>query len=205
MKRIFILAAILFGCTFKSMAQDYVKLNYEVKPNYSKFYLGFGGGLNNYLGVAGISGEYRMAPKITVFGGLGLGSWGNKASVGLRYYSDYPQRWALGAGLSFSGGLEDLKLEMPEGTIVGKNGDTEVLFNLKSAATFNLSANRYWFINTKKTNRFNLELGYAIPLGNRRFEVVDNAYQLTRDGLYFMDIMQPGGINLGIGLSFGLN
>ena len=205
MKKYFILALILCSCAFKGMAQDYVKLNYEVKPAFPNFFLGFGGGVNNYLGLIGVSGEYHLASKFSAFGGLGLGSWGNKASVGLRYYSDYPQRWALGAGLSFSGGVNELKLTMPEGTVVGKTGDTDVLFNLKSAATLNLSANRFWFLNSKKTNRFNVELGYAVPLGNRRFEVLNNGYQLTRDGLYFMDIMQPGGFNLGIGFSFGLN
>ncbi len=205
MKKIFFLAALLLGFSSGTMAQDYAKLNYEYQEKSSTFYLGFGGGINNYLGLIGPSVEYQFAQNFTGFGGLGLGSWGNKASIGVRYYSNFPKGWAFGAGLSFSGGQDDVIYKMPENTLVGVSGEADVAFNLNPTSTFNLTATRFWQLGSSGKNRFNIELGYAFALKTRPFTVVDSRIQLNRNGFTYMDILQPGGVILGLGFSFGLN
>jgi hypothetical protein len=170
----------------------------------STLYLGFGTGINNYLGLLGPSLEFKLAPKFTVFGGLGLGSWGNKVSAGIRYYGNYPGNWAFGLGVSHSGGLEKIEFNMLEQYVVGQSGNALIPFKLKSANTLNLSANRYWIMGKARKNRFNIELGYAVPFAENQYEI-KNGYSLTREGIYFMNIMQPGGLNLGLGFSFAIN
>lgn len=185
------------------MGKDYYAAPQKTE---STLFLGFGTGINNYLGMIGPSLEYRIAPKITVFGGAGLGTWGSKVSAGIRYYGNFPGNWAIGLGVSHSSGLERVEISLPEQYLVGHTGNEEILvpFKLKSANTLNLSANRYWIIGKARKNRFNIEFGYAVPFAENQYEV-KNGYELNRNGIYFMNIMQPGGLNLGLGFSFALN
>lgn len=206
MKKAFFLFLVATGISVKATAQNYAQPVYnEELANASSFYLGFGGGINNFLGLIGPSVEYRLAENITVFGGAGMGSWGNKVSFGARYYANYPGRWAFGLGYSVSSGLDDIEFDLPAEYVQNQNSNVKVPFKLKSASTVNLSATRFWTIGKARKNRFNVELGYAVPVAENRYVIKNSNYELMPAGRYFMNIMQPGGVNLGLGFSFAMN
>jgi hypothetical protein len=207
MKKITGTLIFLLVLSYTSFAQEMsLGKDYYAAPERtgSTLFLGFGTGINNYLGIIGPSLEFQIAPKFTIFGGAGWGSWGNKVSAGIRYYGNFPGNWAVGLGISHSGGLEKIEFNMLPEYVVGQSENVLVPFKLKGANTLNLSANRYWLMGKARKSRFNIEFGYAVPLAENQYEVKDG-YQLTSDGRYFMNIMQPGGINIGAGFSFGLN
>ena len=92
---------LLFLCamfSFKAFSQDYVKT--ISAPNASKTYLGFGSGINNYVGMLGPTIEHQVSKSFTLAAGLGLGSWGYKLSGGIRYYANFPDRWGFGLGFT---------------------------------------------------------------------------------------------------------
>ncbi|KAA9346077.1 hypothetical protein F0P94_03065 [Adhaeribacter soli] len=211
MKKVFSLLLLMAVISARATAQDYANPDY-VKSDYrnnlqpaSTFYLGFGGGINHYLGLIGPSVEFQLAEKITVFGGAGLGSWGSKLSFGARYYANYPGKWAFGLGYSVSSGLDHIEFDMPEGYVQNHSSTVKVPFKLKSASTVNLSALRFWTLGKARKNRFNVELGYAVSVAEDRYVIKDSNYELMPAGRYFMNVLQPGGVTLGLGFSFGMN
>lgn len=206
MKKLIIAAFVSLGLATSASAQtEYAFKEYNQKYEIpaSKFYLGVGTGLNNYLGLIGPSAEYRLSDKITVFGGAGLGSWGWKTSAGLKYYGNFPEGWSFNLGISHATGLDNIEIELPSECVQFASDKTKVPFDLKGANTLNLSAMKYWPLGTFSKTRFNIELGYAIPLGENQYEVKSTDV-LTSKGKYFMNILQPGGLILGLGFSFGL-
>lgn len=206
MKKIYLSVLVLFTISFNAFSQEFASGPYYKNESQaaSKFFLGFGSGINNYLGLIGPSAECQVASKFTLFGGAGLGSWGNKVSFGGRFYKNYPSNWAFGVGMSHSSGLEKLEVSMPSQYIVGASSNVTVPVKLKSANTLNISATRYWLMGSRRRNRFNLEIGYAAMVAAKQFELLDKRYQLTGQGIDFMNTLQPGGLNLGLGFSFGL-
>ena len=206
MKKFYLSILVVFCASFSAFSQEFASPSYykpETEPT-SKIYLGLGGGINNYLGLLGPSAEIQVAPKFTLFGGAGLGSWGNKVSFGGRFYNKYPSNWAFGLGISHSGGMDKTDLNLPAEYVVGASSSVTVPVKLKSANTLNISATRFWLIGTRRKNRLNVEIGYAAMLAAKQFVVLDSRYQLTGQGIGFMNTLQPGGLNLGVGLSFGL-
>jgi hypothetical protein len=201
MKKLFSVLLVCFAFSFQSFSQEYAAV--KLPEPTSKLYFGIGTGLNNYLGLAGVTLEYRVADPITMYGAVGLGSWGSKISVGGRYYGNYPSKWAFGLGYSQASGIENLEMDLPADYVVGYSSTVKVPFKLKSAGTLNFSAMRYWMLGANSKNRFNIELGYAVPVATDPYEI-NGAYKLTAYGKAFMNTMQPGGLILGLGLSFGL-
>jgi hypothetical protein len=167
-----------------------------------KLYLGIGTGINYPTGVLGVSLELQIINNLTAYGALGLGSWGGKVGAGIRYYTNYPQGWAFGLGYSYSSGLNNLEVQL-EGQHVngGTNGTSPVTFKLLPVSTINISGVKQWLIGKQKKNRIGLELGYAIPTAQDRY---DTRESLTPEGKDFMNLLQPGGLMLGTSFSFGL-
>ena len=52
--------------------------------------------------------------------------------------------------------------------------------------------------------RINLELGYSIPFNSKLYKVKDPDVELTDDSKLLMDFMTPGGLVIGLGLTFGI-
>ncbi len=163
-------------------------------------YLGFGTGINNYVGILGVGADIRVHDKIFIRLGAGLGSWGYKYTAGIRLEHTYAKGWGFGASISFCTGLKNFKtdLETVSGNIVSTKS---VTLDLLQARTFNLTASHNWIIG--KHNRFFLEFGYAILLDTNPYNVIDGS-KLTDNAKTVLKMVQPGGIIIDIGFMFGL-
>jgi hypothetical protein len=166
-----------------------------------RVYLGVSTGLDNITGIVGPTLEFQFVPNLSVYGAAGLGSWGGKTSIGLRYYMNYPDGFAFNLGLSHATGLSEVSFDLQEEFVSGQSGNQMTRFKLLSANTVNVSALKHWLIGSRKRNRFYIEFGWAFPTEYDRYKT-DAA--LTVQGRQFMQILQPGGLILGVGFNFGL-
>jgi hypothetical protein len=194
----YLLATVLFLISVVSFAQG-DEASAESEPR--SLYLGFGTGINAYSGVMGITAEFRVAQPVSLVGALGVGSWGSKTSIGIRYYPHYPGEWSFTLGYSHCSGFADMKLKMDEDFVKDQDGTQEIEFDLRSINTVNLSATKHWMIGKRKINRIHLELGYAIPTSSERYKT---SAELTDEGKVFMRMLEPGGIMIGTGITFAL-
>src|SRR5688572_31232931 len=79
----------------------------EIEEPAPATYIGLGSGVENFTGLLGVSIEANLQGNFSLYGGLGLGSWGYKFSGGFKYYPEYPYRWAYCASISHATGLKD--------------------------------------------------------------------------------------------------
>lgn len=166
-----------------------------------KWYVGVSTGIDNITGFIGPLVEYHLVDNFSVYGAAGLGTWGRKASAGVRYYLDYPQGYAFNIGFSHAAGISAASFGVPEKFIEKRLGENAIPFKLLSARTVNVSALKHWVVGASKRNRFYVELGYAIPTATKRYRA---PFTLTSSGERFMRFIEPGGIIVGLGFNFGL-
>jgi hypothetical protein len=161
-----------------------------------QFSLGLGSGMNNYTSALGISGNLKVAEQFFLQGGLGAGAWGSKYSVGIRYDLHKGSGWSYGMGYSQCSGAKNMDLTL------NNNGATEIYkLDLLEASAINLKATRNWMVS--KTIMLYIDLGYAVPLQNEPWHVTSGPS--TSDlAKTFLNLMAPGGVIVGTGISFGL-
>lgn len=193
-----LLTVFLFVVCVLSYAQDAETILAD-EPR--SLYLGVGTGINAYTGLVGVSAEFNIAKPISIVGALGIGSWGTKSSIGLRYYPHYPNQWAFTVSYSHCSGINDVDVKFEEDFIKGQDGSQTYKIDLLSINTVNISAMKHWLIGKRKVNRIHVELGYAIPTSSDRYRI---GAELTNDGKTFMQLLEPGGIMIGTGFTFGL-
>lgn len=169
----------------------------ESEGDYPKFYLGVGTGINSYTGLLGLSGNLRIKNTFFVQGGLGLGAWGYKSSIGLRYDMNYEKGWSYGVGVSSNSGLRDFKTDLE----VDSGNTQEVTMDLLKAYTLNLKASHNWKVGAKNT--FYLEFGTAIALQSTPWRITDGS-TLSSTSEDVLALLSPGGFILGLGFTFGL-
>lgn len=167
-------------------------------------YLDLSTGINNPSGFLGVDFNICLSNYVTLDGGVGAGTWGNKLFVGAKYYLKAGDRaWAVGGGFSYSSGEENVNLNL--NTV---NGDKEkVSLSLKSQDDAFIAIYHYWTLG-KKYNRFYVDAGKAVDLHTPRFHEDPGYPQLTSDAIQKVKRMAPGdfagGIMVGLGFSFGL-
>ena len=164
-----------------------------------KFSIGIGTGINNYTALLGISANLRLFNTVSLQGGLGLGSWGYKYSIGIKYNGHYNGGWYYGIGYSGCTGENNLKLNLETSTSIGSTQPVTV--DYLPAGTLNLKTGYDWRMGLKNT--FYLEFGYAIPLQTDPWRIHDGVI-LSSTSSKTLQIMQPGGIIIGIGMNFGI-
>jgi hypothetical protein len=196
-RKIFLSIVFLALCGL-AIAQDAETTD---EPETRSLYLGFGTGINTYSGALGITGEFHIASPVSLVGSLGIGSWGSKSSIGLRYYPHYPNQWAFTVSYSHCSGMNDVDLKLEEDFVKGQDGSKTYKVDLRSINTVNISAMKHWMIGKRKINRIHLEIGYAIPTSTDRYRV---PAELTDKGKTFMRLLEPGGVIIGTGITFGL-
>ncbi|MBK6263691.1 hypothetical protein JKA74_01485 [Marivirga sp. S37H4] len=162
-----------------------------------QFYLGIGTGINTYTGLAGISANYILDKRLFLQGGLGLSTWGIRTSIGLRYDRSYRHGVTYGVNLTRSSGIDDIDVEFDS----GNGSPNTVNMRLESVSTLNFKVGYNWWFG--KYNTFNLTLGYALALKDQPWEVKDGS-TLSQIDQQVLQILSPGGIILGMGLSFGI-
>lgn len=180
----------------------------STNPDIPKFYWGFGTGINSPTGLLGPNFEFKVVDKFTLNLGLGLlSTWGTKLTLGTKYYLSYPLKSAFGLSFQYGTGISSYKQSVDVTYPNGTKSKETVEFELKPAYSVNLSWFRYWKLGRK--SRAHLELGYAIPIGGKSIKNVavksnTSGFEIDNSARQFIAILQPGGIVVGVGLTFGL-
>lgn len=191
-----ILTLVLCCITLSAIAKNpYGRSNSQ---SCAKFYIGISSGINNQSGFLGVNFDVPVTGHFSLGTGLGLSTWGFKSyGEGRFYFKDCNRGWAIGAGVTYNTGLDNVISDIPT-TI----GTTNVSMNLNPTANAILSA--YHFFNLGRGNhRFYLQLGWSQRITDNPY-VITSAHALTSDGTAAMDLLTPGGLILGFGFSFGL-
>lgn len=184
----------------KITAQSSVTLFAEPKIIFNadslpKLYVGAGFGLNNSSGVIGIVANYRLIDRLFAQGGFGLGLWGFKYTVGLKYDFNYLSGFSAGMGMSFTPGSADFSDELET-----TDGVKTVNYDRLTANTFNLKGSYNWIL-TRSLSVY-LDLGYAITLKKDPWKLNDPV-TLTSNAKYDLNLETPGGVIVGFGFLFG--
>lgn len=191
MHKSLIISAALLLCTLVTNAQ------YR-NSDCPKLYLGFSAGINNAPGFIGLNIDVPVTQQFSLGTGGGLSTWGYKAyGEGRFYFNECNRGWALGTGLTYSTGAQNLSLPMPT-TI----GETDVTLDLEP--TMNIMFSGYRFFNLGRSgHRFHLQLGYSYALDDAPYTVKSN-HVITSDGKAALDLLSPSGIIIGFGFTFGI-
>ena len=184
-------------------AQDddiYSNVNNEEPNNLYNVYIGTSSGINNINGVLGGILELQVGQKVTGIGGLGLGLWGLKTTADLRIYKSYPQSIYYSFGLSYHTGWGNMQIDYTD----PDTGDINAVdINFNPVTTLNLLIGFQWGISRDNRFRINLEGGYAFPLTREPYKINTTFMQNDQNLIQSMDLLSPGGIILGMGLTMG--
>jgi len=204
MKRLILLLCLLSG-TFYVQAQDRVsqKKAEAIKDvKCPKAYFGVSTGINNPNGVLGFNVDIPIK-QVSVGGGVGVSTWGNKIYAEGRYYLRPCQRgFAFGGGITHNAGRvhAQMKLETDQ-------GKQNVTMNLNPQTNAFIAAYHFWSLG-KRHNRFYVDAGYSVPLQTAHFKQVFQPGQptamISSSAKDRLREFSPGGLMLGFGFSFGL-
>jgi hypothetical protein len=172
---------------------------------FKQFYLGLGTGLNS-VGLIGLNAEYIFNNRIGIVGSAGLGTWGTKSSIGARFYFKNPTSGALHVSFARASGVNGVVTQLDTVDNAGTAYPSQITFNAKPVSLFNIAYQKFWRLGNSA--RFHIEAGYSIPLNGKS----PNNYQITapqnielsETSQSVMRILQPGGLMIGIGFTFGI-
>jgi hypothetical protein len=187
--------AISFGSLAAQSKRPAAKSNNDDRLH---SYLGLGSGMNNISSAFGLTFEQPFSKNVSAKIGAGVGLWGYKFGFSGRFYREYAKSWAFGVGYSTASGVGEFETELE--TTTSGAGNTEIVkMKLGRAHAIDLTASRGWGNKVK----FNLELGYSVAVNSTPFTVTNNK-QLTDIGQTVLKWFAPGGLIVGIGVSFRL-
>jgi hypothetical protein len=207
MKSIKLLLLIISLCfTGLAYSQDYVKKKDTAAtgpdPNsIPKAYLGFGTGLNNYVGLLGFGADVRLHNTLFLRVGTGIGTWGYKITGALRYALQYGKGWALELGYSYCTGLKHFMINLQVDS-AGYTPTQQVSIYLMPVSTINFIVSHYWVFHKK--NNFYINMGYSVPLQQDPFVLNTSGVELTSTSARVIKRTSPGGLSLSLGLMFGI-
>ncbi len=192
MKKFLLITVCLFIAFTGSARTHYMNDKYTTP----KFSLGLGSGVNSYTSALGISGNVKLVDRFFLQGGLGIGGWGKKYSIGLRYDMRKGNGWSYGLGYSECMGLNSFNLTINENSVV-----TKQTLRLHETGCINIKASYNWMIS--KSNLLYLDLGYAFPMKNDPW-TLKSGPSLSETAITTLNLLAPGGMILGIGITLGL-
>lgn len=199
MKKKIVFALVVLAMTTSAFAQRMTRARDKSITSCPKAYLGVSTGLENQAGLLGFTVDIPIVSQVSVGGGLGLSSWGTKLYAEGRYYFKPCQRgWAIGAGISHNTGLTNFTTDLPSGS--GGNVSTTLDFE---PVTNGFVAGYHFFNLGRRGHRFYLQAGYSFRLTDDNYKVLYGG-PLSADARQVLDILQPGGLMLALGFSFGL-
>jgi hypothetical protein len=174
--------------------------NAQQSEDLPKFYLGIGSGINSYVGMIGLGADVRILNPLFIRAGIGIGSWGTKTTIGIKYERKHTKGWVYGIAYESSSGLKDFKTKLEVDTL-SSTIKKEVTIDLLRASSVNLTASYNWIF--KKHNKFFIEFGYGIRVEQHPYKVKDNS-KLTNLSIQTLRILSPGGLVFGLGVMFAL-
>lgn len=173
------------------------------QSGYKTDYLGIGTGINS-VGFIGLTYEHIFKDRFGVYTNLGLGGWGYKAGIGGRYYFRDAVSGGIAVNFSRALGANGIESELP----VIQNGrevTRTIQYDANPVNVFNLSYVKFWRMG--RNSRFNLEFGYSIPLNGKsesNYTIKTPGVTLAESAKNALVLVQPGGIVIGLGFTFGL-
>lgn len=177
---------------------DKETLKKDIQENTLKIFLGVGHGINNHCGIVGGLLEFAPLKKFSLVGGFGLGSWGIKTALGIRYYNrGFPHKLFYGLTYTSAGGMQDYEIEIE----TTRSKKELVQMDLNRARNLALSIGYQWRL--FKNGRLNCEIGYSVPLQEKAYSVVTPGVELTEGSENIMQFKTPGGLVIGLGFSIG--
>jgi hypothetical protein len=167
--------------------------SYDDARNISAYYLGLGIGLNE-IGLLGIAGEIPIANRFSAMGTLGVGGWGVKFRLGANFYpNELSGKNSFGIMYARASGLTGFEL-------TNDNTNNTYTLNLLPAHNIDFVYNRNLFVGKK--SKFVLTAGYTLSLNKMAYEEV-NGQSIDITTQQILDLLQPGGLLLGIKFFFG--
>jgi hypothetical protein len=161
-------------------------------------YLGMGFEVNNYG--FGLGLEVPVSGKISITGNAGVGGWGSKIGGTINYYfTDVTGRSEISLGYSRASGLKNFTTDLyvePNDTKQSVNLDLNVVQTVNLMYTYNLRVGR--------SSKIGFTGGYAISLTNTPYKLNTMGVTLSPSSEQVLNIMQPGGLIVGIRFMLGL-
>lgn len=153
----------------------------------SSIYLGLSTGMNNFNSALGLTASVRLKEKLFARFGAGVGGWGQKFSIGIKYDLKRDMRYTK--GWSFA---------------IGYSHNTQPNWYDSSVRPLSADAINLSTIYTKFRGRkksFYVEVGYSIPLQQQPWIVLNpiDQYEIAS-----LRLGQPGGLIIGLGFNFGV-
>lgn len=198
MKKLLLLLALTTGLFSQLDAQRQNKKEEYSDEPLSKLQIRLSTGANNFTSLLGIGLNVRVKDHVLACGGIGLGGWGFKTALGVKYEMKPDNSgWAFQGGYSVSSGISELSY-----TSSSNNSNDKISLQLNKAHALNFSA-AYNFAFKKGRHNFYLECGYSVPLSTDPW-VIKNGVSLSDTDKRVFRLLQPGGIILGLGFNIGI-
>ena len=174
---------------------EYYQIQETTNDNFN--YLGFGMGINDYG--MGVCGEFSIIKELSAFGNAGIGGWGWKLGGGLMFYpKGGPYKSSLSIGYSHASGLQDFETQLA--TVSDPNATVQL--DLNPVGTINLVYS--YNLKLGKSHKVVFSGGYAVGLSGKGYVVKTPGAELTPESKMVLNIMQPGGLIVGLKFMFGL-
>ncbi|MFI5220898.1 MAG: hypothetical protein ACHQK8_01130 [Bacteroidia bacterium] len=176
-------------------------------PMITDTYISIGTGINYNTGILGVQFEKKFTQSFAGYLGAGLGSWGYKLTLGTRMYYGETRSSAFSFSYTYVTGASGVQANLyvvDSAYLTGQGKQIPVKYDMNPVSVVNASWLKYWKMGKK--SRFNIELGYSF-LVNSNTEAnytLKDKIVLTDASKAAFKIIQPGGIMVGIGFSFGL-
>ncbi len=185
-------------CSF-SQDKEGMEHNAESRTKCAAIYLNTSTGINNNTGILGLNIEASVSKNVSIDGGAGISSWGNKLSVGGKYFLDPCHiGWAFGGGLTYNTGKTNF--ETNEETIY--KIVEKVYVNEQPMLNAYFAAFKYWELG-KGYNHIYMELGYSVAFNNNQLEQVGGD-AMSNAGINAAKFGSPGGFIIATGITFGI-
>ena len=203
MKKLLIAALFAFT-TISTYAQDKEVKDIKTQTGEKRFkcariYLAISTGINNNTGALGFNIDAPITTNVSVDGGFGRSTWGNKLFIGGKYFlNPCHMGWAFGAGLTYNTGLSNF---VTERETIYKTQE-KVLLDMKPMMNAYFAAYKYWKLG-KGYNRIYLELGYSVAFTNDILEQLDGT-PMSSNGIALSKVLAPGGPIIATGIAFGI-
>ena len=158
-------------------------------------------GINNNTAILGFSFDVAVSKNISIDGGPGTGTWGDKVFTGIKYYLKPDHRgFAIGTGLTYAPGVRHRWYNVK--SIYGYTESAE--FNKNPQTNLFFAAYKFWNLG-KKYNRLYAELGWSAPLSSGDKFTQLQGYPISDKDANSLNATAPGGPILAVGISFGVN
>jgi hypothetical protein len=198
-KSVLLLAGLLFILQSQNDLRGQDFANVSVNENQARPFLYLGPGLSANEYGFGLTTEVPISNRYSVNANLGLGGWGFKVGGSFNFYPvDVSKKSEFSLGFSWASGLKDFETDLwiyPYGDLKTVNLDLNPVSTINATYTYNLKVG--------KTCKLGFTAGYALSLNSEPAWVLNSTDPLNRDSKSLLDILQPGGMILGVKFVIG--